>query len=55
MDVVNQMDSLTQQVLNDWTDSYRATFVSNSGNTVTSSVNKLINDFIFYYEKGLRN
>lgn len=53
-DVVNQMDSLTQQVLNDWTTTYRDVFVSNSGNTVTSSVNKLINDFIFYYEKGLR-
>jgi predicted lipoprotein len=53
-DVLHQMDSLTQQVLNDWLGTYRATFISSSDNTATSSLNKLTNDFIFYYEKGLR-
>ena len=53
-DVIDQMDALTTTVLNDWTGSYRDTFVNSTGNTVTSSVNLLINDFIFYYEKGLR-
>ncbi|MCX7547519.1 imelysin family protein [Xanthomarina sp. F1114] len=53
-DVVDQMKSLTQIVLNDWTTVYRDQFVSSSANTATSSVNKLTNDFIFYYEKGLR-
>jgi predicted lipoprotein len=53
-DVLNQMDGLTQQVLNDWTGSFRNAFIDNSGNTTTSSVNLLANDFIFYYEKALR-
>lgn len=53
-DIVNQMESLTNVVLNDWTTSYRDEFISSTQNTVTSSVNKFVNDFIFYYEKGLR-
>ena len=53
-DVLNRMHSLTQEVVNDWNGSYRNTFVNSSGNTATSSLNKLVNDFIYLYEKGLR-
>lgn len=53
-DVVNQMQILTQQVLSDWITNYRDTFVSSTANTATSATNKFINDYIFYYEKGLR-
>ena len=53
-DVINQMDELTQQVITDWTTVYRDQFVSSTANTATSSLNKIVNDFIFYYEKGLR-
>ncbi|TXD84250.1 imelysin family protein [Subsaximicrobium wynnwilliamsii] len=53
-DVVNQMQSLTATVLNDWTGTYRDAFVNSTGNTATSATNKMTNDFIFYYEKGLR-
>lgn len=53
-DLVNQMQSLTTTVLNDWTSNYRTIFVNSTANTATSSANKLTNDFIFYYEKGLR-
>lgn len=53
-DLVNQMQLLTQEVLNDWTTSYRDTFIASTANTATSATNKFINDFIFYYEKGLR-
>ncbi|MBA6154311.1 imelysin family protein [Gelidibacter maritimus] len=53
-DVINQMDNLTQQVITDWTTGYRDQFVNSSKNTATSSLNKFVNDFIFYYEKGLR-
>ncbi len=28
--------------------------MSSTGNTATSALNQLVNDFIFYYEKGLR-
>ncbi len=52
--VINQMDNLTQQVITDWTSSYRDKFVSSTQNTATSSLNKFVNDYIFYYEKGLR-
>ena len=52
--ILNQMNSLTNQVLNDWKGSFKNTFINRSGNTATSSLNSLVNDFIFYYEKGLR-
>jgi hypothetical protein len=52
--ILNQMNSLTQEVLSHWKSSYRATFIDSRSNTATSSLNKLVNDFIFYYEKGLR-
>jgi predicted lipoprotein len=53
-DLVNQMQLLTQEVINDWTATYRDTFIASTANTATSATNKFINDFIFYYEKGLR-
>ncbi|XMO86897.1 imelysin family protein [Algibacter sp. AS12] len=53
-DLVNQMESLTNTVLTDWTSTYRSTFISQTSNTTTSAVNKFVNDFIFYFEKGLR-
>lgn len=53
-DVIDQMYSLTTIILNDWTSSYRDLFVNSTGNTASSAVNMLVNDFIFYYEKGLR-
>lgn len=53
-DVINQMQTLTNSVRTVWINNYRDVFVSNTGNTATSSTNKLANDFIFYYEKGLR-
>lgn len=53
-DLVDQMKSLTQSVLTNWTTSFRGQFINSSANTATSSVNKLTNNFIYYYEKGLR-
>ncbi len=53
-DIVTKIKSVTSAIVNDWNGTYRASFVSNSGNTATSSINKLINDYIFYFEKGLR-
>ena len=44
----------SRMYLTDWKGSYRSTFVNSKSNTATSSLNKLVNDFIFYYEKGLR-
>lgn len=53
-DLVNQMQSLTEIVLNDWINNYRDTFVNSTANTATSATNQFTNDFIYYYEKGLR-
>ncbi|WP_298533285.1 imelysin family protein [uncultured Algibacter sp.] len=53
-DLVDQMKSLTSIVLADWNTSYRDTFVNSTENTATSALNKLTNDYVFYFEKGLR-
>jgi len=52
-DVINQMLQNTYPIVEDW-ESYRTTFISSVENTATSSVNKMTNDFIYYYEKGFR-
>jgi hypothetical protein len=53
-DLTERMNELTETVINDWKNGYRDSFVARSGNTATESVNKMVNDFIFYYEKHLR-
>ena len=52
-DVVNDIKVNTNIIKNEWI-SNRDEFISSSANTATSSLNKLTNDLIFYYEKGLR-
>jgi len=52
--LIDQMKSMTEMVLNDWTTSYRNNFITGTENSATSAVNKFVNDFIYYYEKGLR-
>ncbi|MEM7087848.1 MAG: imelysin family protein [Bacteroidota bacterium] len=52
--LVNDMESLTNQVKNEWQNGYRDTFVANAGSSATASVDKLVNDYIFYFEKHLR-
>ncbi len=53
-DLVDRLESLAQAVLDDWKNGYRDAFVNNDGTDATASVNKLVNDYIFYYEKHLR-
>lgn len=53
-DVVSKAVELTNIVKVDWEEGYRNTFVELTDNTASSSINKLTNDFIFYYEKGFR-
>jgi len=54
IDLTERLETLAKSVLDDWTNGYRDTFVNNDGSEATSSVNKLVNDYIFYYEKHLR-
>ena len=53
-EVILQMIELTNQVKTQWEGSYRETFIESSDNTATSSINLVVNDFIFYFEKGYR-
>lgn len=53
-DVIDRMQMLASSVLNDWENGYRDTFISRDGSSGTESVNSLINDYMFYYEKFLR-
>ncbi|MEO1487188.1 MAG: imelysin family protein [Bacteroidota bacterium] len=53
-DVIDDMISLTEEVISQWDTGYRDTFVSNDGSSATASTDKFVNDFIFYYEKFLR-
>jgi len=52
--LTDRLDEMANTVLNDWTSGYRDEFVENSGSTATSAVNKMTNDYLFYYEKALR-
>ena len=53
-DVTGSMAQLTATVLADWNNSFRGSFVSNTSSSASGSVDKLANDYIFYYEKLLR-
>jgi predicted lipoprotein len=53
-DLATRIDSLTDIVLADWTSGYRDEFVSNLGDGANSSLDMMVNDYIFYYEKNLR-
>ncbi len=52
--ILNDMRELSDQVLSDWQQGYRDTFVNNDGASATASVDRFVNDYIFYYEKFLR-
>ena len=53
-DVLDDMIEVATQVENDWISGYRDTFVQNDGSSATASLDRMINDYIFYYEKFLR-
>lgn len=52
--VLNDMTALSNGVLAGWNSDYRDTFVANDGASATASVDRFVNDYIFYYEKFLR-
>ena len=53
-DIIAKMVDLTNQVKSQWESSYRDSFIESIDNTATSSINLIVNDFIFYFEKGYR-
>ena len=54
-DVVDRIKALTTDVLTDWEGDYRTIFITNSGNSVNSSTNVMVNEYVKYYEVFFRN
>ena len=52
--ILEDMTNLSSSVLSEWKSGYRDTFVANDGASATASVDRMVNDYIFYYEKFLR-
>ena len=52
--VLDDMTVLSNGVLSEWKSGYSDTFVANDGASATASVDRMVNDYIFYYEKFLR-
>lgn len=48
------ISALSNEVLTSWTGGYRDTFVANTSSSASGAVDKLTNDYIFYFEKALR-
>jgi len=48
------ISSLSNEVLISWTGGYRDVFVANTSSSASGAVDKLTNDYIFYFEKALR-
>ena len=53
-DIVADIQALITTVLNEWQGGFRDAFVNNDGSSSTASVDRLVNDYIFYYERFLR-
>lgn len=53
-DVISDIETRVIAVRDAWQDGYRDTFVENDGSSASASVDRYVNDFIFYYEKFLR-
>ena len=47
------MSSNTDKIVQDWK-TYKDSFIQSSGNSNSSSLNMITNDFVYYFEKGLR-
>lgn len=52
--LISRLHAMTALVVEDWKGSFRTTFVENDGSSATSSVNSILNDMMFYYEKHVR-
>jgi len=53
-DVLTDIETRVQRVADAWVREYRDIFVANDGASSTASVDRFVNDYIFYYEKFLR-
>ncbi len=52
--LVSRLATLSSEVVADWQGEYRETFIANDGASATASVDKMVNDYLFYYERFFR-
>lgn len=52
--LINRLTYFSSEVLNDWKTNFKEEFIANNGSSASASYDKLVNDFLFYYEKHLR-
>jgi len=53
-DLTSRLIVLTSEVYTDWTGGYREIFINDDGSSASSSVNRMVNDYVFYYERFIR-
>lgn len=54
-DLTARLKSNADAIVSDWSGGYRDAYVQNNGNTINSSVNKTINNFVKYFELDIRS
>jgi len=52
--LIDRLTDLSRKVLDDWNQNFRNEFISNSGSSASAATDKMVNDFLFYYERHLR-
>ena len=52
--LTDKLHAMSSKVLDDWQGGYKDDFIRNDGSSATSSYDKVVNDFLVYYEKYLR-
>ena len=53
-DLMTRLKTNADVLTNDWKGSYRNAFIASNGNSVSSSVNRMVNIFVKNYEKNVR-
>lgn len=53
-DLTNRLKINIDAIIANWNGNYRNAFIASNGNSVSSSVNKLVNAFVKYYERDIR-
>jgi len=53
-DVVARLKQTIDTIVADWNGGYRETFIANNGNSVSSAVNQITNNFVKNFEKDVR-
>lgn len=53
-DLTTRLSALTREVYTDWITGYREVFIADDGSSASSSVNRMVNDYLLYYERFLR-